>query len=143
MELRIPRTAVADIEAHALESLPEECCGFLLGREDDPVRVVTEARRATNAEPEMRHVRYTIEPREVLAVEREFRGTDSRLLGFYHSHPENPAAPSAHDAARAWPWYVYAILAVRGRKPGEFRAWTFDEDAAAFHEATVRMAWAP
>lgn len=136
MELQIPGEIVGQIHAHALETLPEECCGFLIGREEGEVRRVTQARRSRNVHPEMREVRYTIEPRAVLEVDREFRG-EERLLGFYHSHPGHPARPSAFDRSRAWPWYVYAILEVRDGSPGAFTAWRFDEGREDFEPVPV------
>jgi proteasome lid subunit RPN8/RPN11 len=34
------------------------------------------------------------------------------VVGFYHSHPRGPAAPSETDRDRAtWTGYVYAIVA--------------------------------
>lgn len=137
MELRLPRAVLDDIRAHALEAYPEECCGFLIGREDGEVRVVTQGHRARNVHPEMREVRYTIEPRDVLQVDREFRG-EERLLGFYHSHPEHPARPSAFDLTRAWPWYVYSILEVRGREPADLTAWRLDEERRVFEPVAVQ-----
>lgn len=138
MELRIPAAVLEGIRAHAVETNPEECCGFLIGREDGPVRTVTEARRARNVHPEMREVRYTIDPRDVLKVDREFRG-EVRHIGFYHSHPDHPARPSAFDLERAWPYYVYAILAVRGGTPGELTAWSLDEEQRAFKEVATSI----
>jgi len=139
MEIVVPRAGLAAIEAHALETYPEECCGFLIGAEEGPTRVVAETRRAKNVHPEMRRARYTIDPRDVLAVERELRGSPRRILGFYHSHPDYDATPSEYDASRAWPWYVHAILAVRGKTAAEFRAWTFDESSGECREVSLRV----
>jgi len=138
MEVRIPRSVVEPIRAHAQETYPEECCGFLIGRDDGDVRHVTEGRRARNVHPGMREVRYTIEPRDVLKVDREFRG-EVKHIGFYHSHPDHPARPSAFDLERAWPWYVYTILAVRNRAPAEFTAWVLTEEPRAFKEVPTAI----
>lgn len=138
MELRIPRRFVDEIRAHALETYPEECCGFLIGREDGDARVVTRGRRARNVHPETRETRYTIEPRDVLQVDRESRGED-RLLGFYHSHPGQGARPSEFDRSRAWPWYVYAILELQDREPAGFTAWRLDEETRTFVEVAVHI----
>lgn len=138
MELRIPRAVVADIQAHAREAYPEECCGFLLGTEAGEHRVVTEHRRATNVHPDSRRVRYTIDPQEVLRVVREFQG-DVQHIGFYHSHIDGPAVPSTWDLERAWPYYVYTILAVGSDHPGEFSGWILDAGANAFRATTIRV----
>ena len=139
MELRIPRVFLAEIQAHAKETYPEECCGFLIGRKDGDARLVEQARRTQNVHPDHRQTRYTIDNRAILAVEREFRG-ETRLVGIYHSHPDYPAKPSAFDAERAWPWYAYLILAVVRGEPGEATAWTIDEDRREFRELSLRVA---
>lgn len=137
MEIRIPRSVLADIGAHARQAYPEECCGFLLGTEVGGDRDVTESRRARNVHPEMRNARYTVDPQDVLRIVREFRG-DVQHIGFYHSHPDHPPRPSDFDLARAWRYYVYAIVAVDEGRPGEFTAWRLDEGAHAFRPVDVR-----
>lgn len=138
MDLVLPRAILEDIRAHARETYPEECCGFLIGREDGTRRVVTQGRRARNVHPEMREVRYTIDPRDVLRVDREFRA-DIRHLGFYHSHPDHPAQPSAFDLERAWPYYVYAILAIPRGEPSELTGWLLDAEQRAFKEVALTI----
>lgn len=124
------------VEAHAVASYPDECCGFLLGV-DGETRVVTQVRQAENIEGTSRSRRFTIDPKDILRVERELRGTETLLLGFYHSHPDHPAVPSATDTERAWPWYTYIIHSVRGGKPGEVRAWRLDEGERVFKEEAI------
>jgi proteasome lid subunit RPN8/RPN11 len=34
------------------------------------------------------------------------------VSGFYHSHPDHPALPSAFDTEHAWPWYTYVVVSV-------------------------------
>ncbi|HYS71740.1 MAG TPA: M67 family metallopeptidase [Thermoplasmata archaeon] len=132
----IPRPVFADLQAHARETYPEECCGFLIGRREGDARVVEISRRTPNVHPGQRETQYTIDNRAILAVEHEFRG-DTRLVGLYHSHPDHPARPSAFDAERAWPWYAYVILAVVRGEPGDATAWTFDEDRRAFRTVAL------
>lgn len=131
MTLRLPAAEAEKIRRHAREAYPEECCGFLLGREGSP-RVVEEARPAQNVHPEMRNVRYTIDPHAILAADRETRASGRALLGFYHSHPDHPPRPSAYDEAHAWPWYAYVILEVRGGEPKGMTAWQLDEEQRVF-----------
>lgn len=139
MEVRLPRGVLADIQAHAKQTYPEECCGFLIGEAGSAARVVTENRRATNIHPEMRQVRYTIDPRDVLKIDREFREGPRQHIGFYHSHPDHPARPSSFDLERAWPWYVYVILAVANGEPADATAWALDPEPRAFKEAPLRL----
>ena len=58
------------------------------------------------------------------------------IVGYYHSHPDHPAGPSAFDTEHAWPWYSYLIVRVdrgRGRRGGQLGAGR----RAAAHAARV------
>ncbi len=90
-------------------------------------------RRATNVVETNRERRYVIDPREFLAVEKDTRGTDQGILGFYHSHPNHPAEPSEFDRSHAWPWYSYVILSIVDREPADLRGWLLDGDTSVFH----------
>ena len=138
MEVRIPAAVVEVIRAHAADAAPEECAGFLVGHLEGGDRVVTESRRARNAQPGMREVRYTIDPRDTLAVERDLREAPDRVLGFYHSHPRGPPEPSALDRQRAWPWYVYVILAPAEAERFGLTAWSLRGETDPFEGVSVR-----
>ena len=55
-------------------------------------------------------------PLDYLAAERAADAAGKTLLGFYHSHPEHPAEPSATDLAWAQPNFVYLIMSIRRRR---------------------------
>jgi proteasome lid subunit RPN8/RPN11 len=129
---------VQAIEAHAQETFPEECCGFLLGPATEP-RKVADLRRATNVVEANRERRYVIDPREILAAEKEVAGTGREILGFYHSHPNHPAEPSEFDRSHAWPWYSYVILSIVDRKPADLRAWLLDGESSVFAPDTLTV----
>lgn len=123
---------MAAIEAHAKETYPEECCGFLIGSADH-ASVVASVRPARNVVETNRERRYVIDPLEQLAVEKALAATHEAVLGFYHSHPNHPAEPSEFDRSHAVPWYRwYVILSIRDREPADLRAWAFDADASSF-----------
>ena len=127
------------MEAHARETYPEECCGFLLGPPAEP-RTVASLRRATNVAETNRARRYVIDPRETLAVEKDLSGSGADILGFYHSHPDHPAEPSEFDRSHAWPWYSYVILSIVERKPADLRAWTLDGETSTFRSEPLSIA---
>src|SRR2546427_5783653 len=138
MELRVPRRVIEDVDAHAQDAYPEECCGFLIGRKDGGSHVVEQSRRTENVHPKDRGTRYSIDGREILKIEHEFRG-ETRLVGVYHSHPDYPAKPSSFDARRVWPWYAYLIVAVTRGKAGDRTALEFDEAAGAFRSVSLEI----
>lgn len=134
----LTRAQVEAMEAHAAETFPEECCGFLIGETAEP-RKVSSLRRATNVVETNRERRYVIDPRETLAVEKETRGTGQEILGYYHSHPNHPAEPSEFDRSHAWPWYSYVILSIRDRRPADLRAWVLDGTTSTFGPEPLRV----
>lgn len=96
----IGRDVIAALLQHAREEQPRECCGLLLGLASGgpaPGGRLTEARRARNLSDHPN--RFLLDPAAHLAVLRECRGRDVQLVGFYHSHPHSPAAPSPTDIA--------------------------------------------
>jgi proteasome lid subunit RPN8/RPN11 len=59
------------------------------------------------------------------------------LLGFYHSHPDHPAYPSAYDLEHAFPFFSYVILAVEGGEPKDMRSFVLSEDRSEFLEESL------
>lgn len=95
-DLRVPASVVDSLLAHAASAAPEECCGLLLGHDS----TIAEARPAANvAEDRRRH--FEIDPQALVDAHRAARAGEPDVLGYYHSHPSGPAAPSATDRAMA------------------------------------------
>jgi proteasome lid subunit RPN8/RPN11 len=84
-----------------------------------------------------RHNRYVISPGQFLRAEKEARAAGLDVLGFYHSHPDHPAQPSAFDLEHAWPWYSYLIASVEKGRVADVRSWRLREDRAAFESEPV------
>ena len=136
--IAVSAAALAAMRSHAGADYPDECCGGLLGSQNGPgVRVIERAAAVTNGRNEERTRRYVIGPDEVRTLEREAAAAGLELLGFYHSHPDHPAEPSAFDRDHAWPWYTYIILPVAAGAPGAARAWRLREDRAGFTEQQI------
>src|SRR5918912_291504 len=85
------------IATHGEETYPHECCGFLVGGEQEDVKVVQEVWRARNARDDSPQNRYLVPPEEVLRAEKEARQRNLQILGYYHSHPDVAARPSEYD----------------------------------------------
>lgn len=141
-----PRHA-AEIRAHAERAYPHECCGLFAGKWSASAAEVHEVRSLTNLHEsggakkfievrsgESAANRYFVDPGEQLRAEREMATRGLSVLGFYHSHPDNPAVPSKYDLAHAWPEYLYLIVSVRQGQAAESRVWRLHGDAAAFVE---------
>ena len=115
MPLNIPQTLYDQLRAHGEETYPHECCGILLGRTGPAAIEVASLTRAGNTRTDSAHNRYHIDPRELIAAQREGRKLGLDIVGFYHSHPDHPAQWSATDFAEAhWFGCAYLITAVEG-----------------------------
>ena len=108
----ISLTLFTAIERHGRKTYPEECVGALIGTIDgDGARTVERLFPIENRSV-ARARRYLVSPQDYLAAERTADATGKTLLGFYHSHPEHPARPSATDLELALPNFVYLIVSI-------------------------------
>ena len=111
----ITQTLFEEIERHGRDAYPEECVGALIGTvaAGGKARTVERLFPIDNRSGENRRRRYLVSPLDYLAAERAADSAAKTLLGFYHSHPEHPAEPSATDLAWAQPNFVYIIMSIR------------------------------
>jgi proteasome lid subunit RPN8/RPN11 len=137
--IRIARAPLARIIEHAKAAYPQECCGFLVGRTAEGIREVVSTHPALNANRERPHDRYQIDPKEYMALERSLSGTGLVIVGFYHSHPDNPPVPSSYDEEMAWPTSVlsYLIVSVRGSSVTSYGSWTWSQEKKGFEQEQV------
>jgi proteasome lid subunit RPN8/RPN11 len=72
--------------------------------------------------------RYSIDPKDMLRVQKQARSQGFNIIGIYHSHPDHDAVPSECDRALAWPEYVYTIVSVCNGKAVDTKSWTLDSE---------------
>jgi proteasome lid subunit RPN8/RPN11 len=126
----------AAIRAHGRDAYPYECCGALVGRDD----LVTKTVPLPNVTDEGPRRRFRVSDKDYLAVQRAADEAGQDLVGFYHSHPDHPAAPSQYDLDHALPSFAYVIVAVAAGQDRELRSWRLKDDRSAFDEETVAVA---
>lgn len=120
------------IQDHAASTYPDECCGVLLGFAGSEPGIV-EAVPVANVDETNPSRRYTIEAGTLLAISRSAARRGLDVVGFYHSHPDHPAQPSAADLHEAtFPHYVYVIQSVERGTPTDLTAWSLAEDRSRF-----------
>ena len=136
--LRIPRRLLDDLDGHALSSYPEECCGAFLGRPESG-HAAGSGRSALSG-PRGMCIRDP-ERRDIPSLRRSYSGYTSsarqqgkEVLGYYHSHPDGVAVPSARDHAEAASGVSYLIVAVSDREVLERRSWRLRDDSSGFDE---------
>jgi proteasome lid subunit RPN8/RPN11 len=105
-----------------------------------------DAVRCGNTRADSPHDRYGIDPREIVRASRDARARHLDVVGFYHSHPDHPAQPSATDLAEAhWTGCSYVITAVARGRAEATRSYLLsgEEEAKRFDEEEVRVPAAP
>jgi proteasome lid subunit RPN8/RPN11 len=106
MEVEVTSRALGQMRAAARAAHPCEACGILLG---EGARI-TDALAAPNVHPTP-HTHFEIDPQTLIDAHRSARSGGAQVIGYYHSHPQGPAAPSATDrACAAGDGKVWAIL---------------------------------
>ena len=130
--MAIRRAAVDLIRAHARESLPNECCGLLIG---DPA-VIDRAVPARNLRPAPD--RYLVDPADHCAALRAARASGLEVVGAYHSHPNGTLLPSDVDCREAsYPEFIYLIVAAGPDGRSGMAAYRLARDA--FDEIRLRV----
>lgn len=102
-----------NLRRHGEETYPYECCGALLGTFKDADRVVEQVVRCGNTRNDRPQDRYNIDPKELIAIQRQASQLGLEIVGFYHSHPDHPPQWSQTDLAEAhWLSCSYVITGV-------------------------------
>jgi proteasome lid subunit RPN8/RPN11 len=134
--LRIQNSLLERIHAHGAETYPHECCGALLGR-DDNGREIIDLLPLENRRNDSPRNRFEVTPDDVRLAEKTAREKNIDLIGWYHSHPDAPARPSEFDREHAWPWYSYIIVSVQKGEPKDTTSWRLQDDRAAYDSEKI------
>lgn len=128
MGIEVSSGVVERLIAEASDAYPLEACGLLLGHER-----VEQVRPCANVHPDpARH--FAIDPQALIDAHRAARGGGLQVIGYYHSHPLGPPAPSATDRAHATgDGRVWAIV-------GEGRVGWWRDSATGFEPLSYRQA---
>ncbi len=144
----VPRASLEAIFAHARESYPDECCGWITGDKDS--NTASGVRRAVNAyEPEAHptakdrssQTAFVISDSDLLDLARTL-DDDVRPLIIYHSHPNGRAYFSETDRSNAaYPWGdgpaypdQQIVVGIDEDRVVEARLFAWDDDAEDFIE---------
>lgn len=107
------------IKAEGEKYYPNECCGILLGKLEKMGTDGQNVKRISSILPvnnsfsdEEQYHRFLITSEMMMQAELEARKHKQDIVGFYHSHPNNPAFPSEYDRIHALPVYSYIITSV-------------------------------
>ena len=134
MAIRITKELLDTIKHHGEQTYPKECCGFLLGTVEDGINRLEMAFPATNewqdtpdqaTAAESQRNRYLITPDQWKQADAHARQQGLGIIGYYHSHPDHPAAPSGYDLDHScWPGESYIIVSIEHGKAGSINSFT-------------------
>ncbi|MFB3906692.1 MAG: M67 family metallopeptidase [Acidobacteriota bacterium] len=137
--LQLTQVQLDEIHRTAVSEYPHECCGIMIGSVANSHRMVTRLLVARNQRQDSLRNRYLIDPAVIYRVESELRGTGKAILGFFHSHPDEPARPSRYDREHAWPWYSYLIVSVIKGKTADTTVWQLKSDRSGFEQEAFQV----
>ncbi len=135
--LKIGSELLQRIHAHGVETYPHECCGAILGRDDESSREVLDLLPLANRRNDSPRNRFEVTPEDVRLAEKTAGDKKIELIGWYHSHPDAPARPSEFDREHAWPWYSYVIVSVLKGTPSDTTSWRLHDDRAAYDPEAI------
>jgi proteasome lid subunit RPN8/RPN11 len=124
--------------ADAINTFPDECCGFLIGTDDEKDRLIEEIIIVDNAKDGDKRRRFEISPKDYMKAERYADDKNLKLIGIYHSHPNHPSIPSEHDRIQAQPYFSYVIIAVRENEFVNLQSWRLN-DCQQFEEEAIEL----
>jgi proteasome lid subunit RPN8/RPN11 len=140
------------IRRHGAETFPFECCGALLGRDSafeensDSNRQQFESPREVlnlfplvNRRDDSPRNRFAVTAEDVRDAEKTAKQHGLDVVGWYHSHPDHPARPSAFDREHAWPWYSYVIVSVMSGAPAEMTSWRLNDDRQDYSPENIEI----
>jgi proteasome lid subunit RPN8/RPN11 len=125
LAIKVKTEHLAKIKEHGEQTYPNECCGFLLGDREGSTNHLREVYPGENERQDSRHNRYLITPEQSRRADAYARSRNLGVIGYYHSHPDHPAAPSGYDLEHScWPGESYIIVAVEKGKAAALNSFT-------------------
>ena len=129
--LKIRSSDLESILKHSKEKYPKEACGIMKGRMKmiDGVRMneVLKVYPTKNIHPNPLRG-YKIHPEDQYRIYVEL-DPDLELVGFYHSHPHGPTAPSKTDVDTCnYHGFSFLIVSLENFEKPDVSAWILYED---------------
>jgi [CysO sulfur-carrier protein]-S-L-cysteine hydrolase len=120
--MKLPKSFVDEMVAHAIQDAPNECCGIIAGKNGRATKLF----RAKNSEASP--YRYNVDPKDLLQIFRECEDNDWTFLAIYHSHTASEAYPSPTDVRLAfWPEAAYVLISLADPAEPVVRAFRIED----------------
>ncbi len=135
--LRLPAPLRRQLETVVDASYPFEACGVMIGRAGRRTVTVEDVFHARNLNTARARDRFLLDPEDHLAADRVARRRGLDVVGFWHSHPDHPARPSATDLEQAWEDHSYLIVSTAAYGANDLRSWRLHD--GRFLEEKIRQ----
>jgi proteasome lid subunit RPN8/RPN11 len=149
----VTRRTLDEIDSHATDSYPRECCGVVVGdAARERVKRIDNIQDRLHAEDPAAHPRdsrtaYFMDPGQLYTALRDAERESSLIRIFYHSHPDHGAYFSDEDRARAMAWEepaypgaCYLVVSVVRGRVADRLAVRWDSDRREFVPADLAVA---
>ena len=151
--IAMPGWVFNEMCSHALDAVPEECCGLITGRPDAPFlglsRITNVMNKMHLSDPEQypldARVGYYMAETEYLSAMLQAEERGEVVTGVYHSHLNAGAYLSDEDRAYAenplfpFPGAFQIVLSVSGGRIKEVACFSVDEEADGAYEKLGRL----
>ena len=118
MKLLVAPGILDQLVRHARSCLPEEACGFLVGRDGLVARFVPSENILKSK------TAYSVAPEFLFELFRQLRNSGEELLAVYHSHPNSAAVLSTKDILEAhYPDSAQVVVSLQNKQQPEVRAY--------------------
>ncbi|MBP1684368.1 MAG: sulfurylase [Deltaproteobacteria bacterium] len=152
MTLVITKATWAALQAHAVATYPDECCGMVVDRNgSEETAPVTNIQNDLHAQdpgqfPRTARTAYTMGPEAAPILIAAERGVLC-LRAIYHSHPDHDAYFSAEDRMQAlggwdepnYPDAAQIVISVRNREVLAAKAFAWDAAQRDFAEIALTI----
>ena len=146
--MKLDETVLADIEVHATDEYPNECCGLVVTTAEGSQRVIRlrniqDRMHAEDPErfPRTARTAYYPDSRDLVTALAEVHPPGSDPTAFYHSHPDHDAYFSDEDVRQATPFgepsypdSLQVVVSVYDRRVRAVKAYRWSALDAAYVE---------
>ena len=154
-DLEIDNSVMDEVEQHALECYPGECCGFVFGPADQPALLDALQREENEADkyhkldpvtfPRTSNTYFKINELRAARTFEQGQNDGMPVKVIYHSHCDAGAYFSDEDAATfanggqlMWPC-AYIVVSIMNGEVAERRLWVHEPGTNGFRESTLTV----
>jgi proteasome lid subunit RPN8/RPN11 len=136
--LHLPQKLRDEIIEAARLAFPLECCGLIEGASEGGAWQVHAVHAAKNLAEDPAS-NFLIDPQTHFDLLRRLRGSDRRIIGCFHSHPNGRPEPSSNDCSNAIENdFVWLIASGDSVESFRLAAFVFSEKGGNFVELDLR-----